>query len=323
MDSIIFNMLNSLRCPNCFERLQINFDQKKLNCKTCGSSYEKTSNFLEIISEKDIGHIERKSLEIWGKDLHKESHKNKVGHIDKINKKFMEFPRILSGDVLEVGCGTGADAEYISSLSSVNNIIALDIGENCKDIAIKNLNNKKLKFVRANCLNIPFQNKQFQFVYSYGVIHHTSNPLKALIEINRILKPKGKVYLYLYSSHTKNFPKRLGTILETFLMKFLSLLNKKLKIALIYLISIFCWLSFSIPSLILKLLGQRKLAEKFPLHWGLTPLRIIPDLKDRLLAPINHRFSTKKIKKLLLESNFIEIDIIEDSSGIYLIAQKK
>ena len=315
-------MLNSLRCPNCFERLQINFDQKKLTCKICGNSYKKTSNFFEIISEKDIGYIERKSLEIWGKDLHKESKKNKVGHIEKIKKKFVEFPRILSGDVLEVGCGTGADSEYISSLSRVDNIVALDIGENCEDIAQQNLKNKKLKFVRANCLNIPFQNEQFKFVYSYGVIHHTSNPLKALIEIHRILKPKGKVYLYLYSSHTHNFPKRLGVIIETFLMKFLSLLNKELQLALIFLISIFCWFSFSIPSLILKLLGKRKLAEKFPLHWGLTPLKIIPDLKDRLLAPINHRFSTKKIRKLLLEANFIELDIIEDYSGIYLSAQK-
>ncbi len=315
-------MLNSLRCPNCFETLQVNFDQKKLICKICGNSYKKTSNFFEIISEKDIGYIERKSLEIWGKDLHKESKKNKVGHIDKIKKKFVEFPRNLSGNVLEVGCGTGADSEYISSLSKVENIVALDIGENCKDIAKQNLKNKKLKFIRANCLNIPFQNEQFKFVYSYGVIHHTSNPLKALIEINRILKPKGKVYLYLYSSHTNNFPKRVGIIFETFLMKFLSLLNRKLQLALIFLISIFCWFSFSMPSLILKLLGKRKLAEKFPLHWGLTPLKIIPDLKDRLLAPINHRFSTKKIRKLLLEANFVELDIIEDYSGLYLSAQK-
>ena len=82
-------MLNSLRCPNCFESLQINFDQKNLNCTICGNSYDRTYNFFELISEKEIGNIEKNSLEIWGKDLHKESHKNKVGHIDKINKKFV------------------------------------------------------------------------------------------------------------------------------------------------------------------------------------------------------------------------------------------
>ena len=316
-------MLNSLRCPNCFERLQINFDQKKLICKICGNSYKKTSNFFEIISEKDIGYIERKSLEIWGKDLHKESKKNKVGHIDKIKKKFVEFPRNLSGNVLEVGCGTGADSEYISSLSKVDNIVALDIGENCKDIAKQNLKNKKLKFVRANCLNIPFQNEQFKFVYSYGVIHHTSNPLKALKEISRVLKPKGKVYLYVYSSHMKNPFKRLGTLIEYFLMNFLSLFNKNLQISFIYLISIICWFSFSLPSLILKQVGKRKLAEKFPIHWGITPLRIIPDLKDRLLAPVNHRYSIRKIRNLLLQSDLTELSIIEDYSGLYLIAEKK
>ena len=316
-------MVNFLRCPNCFEGLQINFDQKALNCSKCCNSYKKTSNFFEIISGKDIGYIEKKSLETWGKDLHKASQKNKVGHINIVNKKFIEFPSILSGDVLEVGCGTGADAEYISSLSNVENIVALDIGENCKEIAIQNLNNKKLKVVRANCLNMPFKNEQFRFVYSYGVIHHTSNPLKALREINRVLKPKGKVYLYVYSSHTNNLFKRLGAFIEYFLMNFLSLFNKNLQISFIYLISIICWLSFSLPSLILKKIGKRKLAEKFPLHWGISPLGIIPDLKDRLLAPVNHRYSIKKIRKLLSRVNFTELALIEDYSGLFLIAQKK
>ena len=33
---------------------------------------------------------------------------------------------------------------------------------------------------------------------------------KALKEINRVLEPKGKVYLYVYSSHTKNIFKRIN-----------------------------------------------------------------------------------------------------------------
>ena len=315
-------MLNSLRCPYCYKSLDIDFDKKVLNCKACSNTYKKTSNFFEIISDKDIGYTEKKSLETWGKDLHKDSKKNKVGHIKTISKKFAEFPEILSGDVLEVGCGTGADAEYISSISNVDSIIALDIGQNTKEIAMQNLNNKKLKVLRANCLNIPIKNEQFRFVYSYGVIHHTSNPLKALREINRVLKPKGKLYLYVYSSHTKNPYKRIGIVIETFLMKFLSLLNKNLQIIFIYLISIICWFSFSIPSLILKMFSQSKLAKKFPFHWGITPFKIIPDLKDRLLAPVNHRFSIEKIRNLLSESNLTELAILEDYSGLYLIAQK-
>ena len=316
-------MIDSLRCPDCFKGLQINFDKKFLNCSKCGNSYKKTSNFFEIISKKDIGHIEKKSLETWGKDLHKASNKNKVGHINTVSKRFIEFPNILCGDILEVGCGTGADAEYISSFSNVENIVALDIGENCKEFAKQNLNNKKLKVVRANCLNIPFKNEQFKFVYSYGVIHHTSKPLKALKEIYRVLEPKGKVYLYVYSSHTKNYFKRLGTFIESFLMKILSLLEQNLQIYFIYLISIICWFTFSLPSLILKKLGKKVLAEKFPFHWGITPLKIIPDLKDRFFAPVNHRFSIKTIRTLLSEANLIEIAIVEDYSGLYLIAQKK
>ena len=59
------------------------------------------------------------------------------------------------------------------------------------------------------------------------------------------------------------------------------------------------------------------------MHWGTTPLIIIPDLKDRLLAPVNNRYSIKKIRNLLSKSELIEIDIVEDDSGIYLVAGKK
>ena len=315
-------MENLFRCPNCFECLQISSDKKALNCSTCNKSYKKFFNFIDFILEKDIGYIEKKSLELWGNDLHKSSNK-KVGHINTVNKKFMEFPNILSGNVLEVGCGSGADSEYISSFSSVDKIVALDIGENCQELAMRNLVNKKLKVIRANCLNIPLKDKQFRFVYSYGVIHHTSNPLKALNEINRVLQPKGRAYLYVYSSHSKNFLKKIGTLIESFVMIFLPLINKNFQISLIFLISIFCWFSFSLPALILKKFGKRKLANKFPMHWGQNPLTIFPDLKDRLLSPINHRYSIKKMRKLLMEVNMKEINIIEDYSGLYLIAEKK
>ena len=315
--------MNKFRCPKCFKNLQISLDQKALNCRTCCESYIKSYNFYDFILNNDIGSIEKKSLETWGKDLHKASNKNKVGHINTINKRFLEFPKILSGRVLEIGCGTGADSEYISSLSSVENIVALDIGENCKEIAIRNSTNRKLNVVRANCLNMPFKDQQFRYVYSYGVIHHTSNPLKALTEINRVLKPKGKVYLYVYSSHSKNFFKKIGIFIELLLMKFISLLNNNFQISFIYLLSIICWFSFSLPSIILKKLGKKKLAEKFPMHWGNNPLKIVNDLKDRLFSPINHRYSSKTMSKLLSEANLNALDIIDDYSGLYLIAQKK
>lgn len=315
--------MNQFRCPKCFENLQISHDQKALNCRICCNSYIKKNNFYDFVLKNDIGYIESKSLETWGKDLHKASNKNKVRHINTINKRFLEFPKILSGSVLEIGCGTGADSEYISSLLSVDNIVALDIGENCKEIAIRNSNNKKLNVVRANCLNMPFKNEQFKYIYSYGVIHHTSNPLKALTEINRVLKPRGKVYLYVYSSHSKNFFKKIGIFIELLLMKFISLLNNNFQIPFIYFLSIFCWFSFSLPSLILKRLGKKKLAVMFPMHWGDNPLKIVNDLKDRLFAPINHRYSMKTMRALLSEANLNDIDIIEDYSGLYLIAQKK
>ena len=41
------------------------------------------------------------------------------------------------------------------------------------------------------------------------------------------------------------------------------------------------------------------------------------------MAPVNHRYSTKKIRNLLLDSDLTELAIVEDYSGLYVIAQKK
>ncbi len=315
--------MNIFRCPKCFFNLKISNSKENLDCNFCNSSYKIKNNFIDMLIKKDLDPIEKISINTWGNDLHKSNKRKVLGHIKTMNNKYNEFPNILNGNILEIGCGMGSDSEEISRLSNVNNIFAIDIGGNCKDIALNNLSNKKLKIIRANCLNIPFKNEVFDFVYSYGVIHHTRDPLNALFEIKRVLKLGGRVYLYVYSSHLKNKFKRVGIFLESLIMKLISPLNLNIKIFLIGLLSIFCWLLFSLPALFFKSIGKDSFARKFPMHWGKTPFLIFPDLKDRLLAPVNHRFSKKEIRYLLKLVGLVEDSIIEDNSGLYLCAFNK
>ena len=64
-------------------------------------------------------------------------------------------------------------------------------------------------------------------------------------------------------------------------------------------IAFVCWVLFTIPAIILKKLKLTRIAEKIPLNWGTTPLSILPDIKDRLLAPVNHRYSAESIEELI------------------------
>ncbi|MBK7629848.1 MAG: class I SAM-dependent methyltransferase [Ignavibacteriales bacterium] len=45
---------------------------------------------------------------------------------------------------------------------------------------------------------LQFEDNSFDFVWSWGVIHHSSNTRKILEEIQRVLKPGGEAIIMVY-----------------------------------------------------------------------------------------------------------------------------
>lgn len=89
--------------------------------------------------------------------------------------------------LLEIGCGNGKNLLYRSDLNS----IGVDFVPNFVDICTK----KGLNVLTANALELPFDDNSFDAVISVAVFHHLSTEerrRKALIEMNRVLKPNGK-----------------------------------------------------------------------------------------------------------------------------------
>ncbi len=57
---------------------------------------------------------------------------------------------------------------------------------------------QRVEFVRGNVLDLPFSENTFDFVFSNGVLHHTKDPMKGIRECYRVLKPGGKIWLYMW-----------------------------------------------------------------------------------------------------------------------------
>jgi hypothetical protein len=79
---------------------------------------------------------------------------------------------------------------------------------------------------------------------------------------------------------------------------------------------------FSVPSKIFKFFGFKILSKKIPFYFGTHPFSIIEDLKDRLMSPINHRFSKLEIERILGSINFSFFEVVKTSSGLYIFAIK-
>tara|TARA_B100001287_G_scaffold273332_1_gene276576 strand:+ start:1819 stop:2535 length:717 start_codon:yes stop_codon:yes gene_type:complete len=105
--------------------------------------------------------------------------------------------------VLDVATGTGDVAFKLSPKSK--SITGIDIASNMIKLAnIKRIkkNAKNTNFLVGDAENLPFSDNSFDLVtISYGY-RNISNQIKALKEFNRILKPKGKLYILEFSEPT-------------------------------------------------------------------------------------------------------------------------
>ena len=278
------------------------------------------NNFLDLISDieskiNDKHYI--KTLDLWGSGNHeknREKHDDGTDtHIEKLIEVFGS--NNFKGNFLEIGCGEGIDLRYIKKNFKFNKIFAIDIGKNISDL-IKIKYFKEIFFSRCDCLELPFQDDCFDIIYSYGVFHHTKNLNKAINESRRVLKKGGILIFYNYKTH-KNSIKIVGTIIETILMKFFSLLSyPKIKI-ICYLLTPLILLIFSYPAQILKFFGSKKLYKSFPLWWGTHPQNIIYDLTDRLYAPVKIRVSKKEMETILSKLKFKDINVQNVRDGLF------
>ena len=72
------------------------------------------------------------------------------------------------------------------------------------DSAYKNLPQwTNIHFVQADLFALPFASETFDFIYSFGVLHHTPNCGRAFRQISKVLKVGGKLSLFVYSSYNK------------------------------------------------------------------------------------------------------------------------
>ena len=111
--------------------------------------------------------------------------------------RFIEKPMMrellpdLSGKkVLMLGCGTGEESLMLNEFGATDNI-GVDLSEESIRIAEKSYPN--CKFIIADMHKLPFENNEFDFVYSSLAIHYSENPEIVYKEIYRILKVNGEL----------------------------------------------------------------------------------------------------------------------------------
>ena len=92
---------------------------------------------------------------------------------------------------LEVGCGNGHICKHLARKYNLN-FTGTDVDPEMIQLAKKNIGDMpNIRLLEMDATKMPFEDKEFDIVLSFGVMHHIGNWEKALEEISRVLKPQG------------------------------------------------------------------------------------------------------------------------------------
>jgi SAM-dependent methyltransferase len=121
---------------------------------------------------------------------------------------FAQFERWKGKKVLEVGCGIGTDATNFARAGA--DLTAVELSGESLELCQRRFEvfGLKARFYQANVeeLSSVVPREQYDLVYSFGVIHHTPNPRRAIEELMKYLGPTSELRLMLYAKVSwKNF----------------------------------------------------------------------------------------------------------------------
>jgi ubiquinone/menaquinone biosynthesis C-methylase UbiE len=116
--------------------------------------------------------------------------------------RLIDYSSLKGKKMLEVGCGSGANAALFARCGAI--VTAIDITDRAveltkKRFSVYGLNGEVLK---ADAEDMPFDDESFDYIWSWGVIHHTANMNNSISEIYRVLKQGGSAQIMVYHKNS-------------------------------------------------------------------------------------------------------------------------
>ena len=309
MDS---RLLEHLRCPDCGQTLSA--DQDSLTCRGCSRVFpvrDGVPRFTKGITDTAayFGYM-------WGEQVNNVVPPTTASpyHLAAMQEALGASP--FEGLILDGGCGEGIDLAMVA-LDPRCEVVGVELSDGGVATSVARTRGlTRAHVVQGDLLKVPLADQTFDGAYSYGVVHHTPDPPRAVREIARTLKPGAPLLLYVYEDFSdRSLAWRFALAAANSVRVITTRLPPALLMRICRMLSPIVYLLLTLPS------RRFRWARRFPYRHGTTPWSMSGDLYDRLSAPIEKRYSRDGAADLAAAAG-LRVERVESRRGWMVAARK-
>jgi SAM-dependent methyltransferase len=314
--SEIAAVLGAIRCPACSERIDV--QGSLVRCRS-GHRFPGANGYLDLSSEADD--VTARTLDAFGYEW------NAFSAITPEDQEywrwyFADVPLddLAGGLALDAGCGKGRFTQFTAQ--HVSAILALD-GSSAVESAARNLADlNNVVVVKADLRTPVLAAEAFDFVSCLGVLHHLPDPEDGFDRLVRVLRPGGRILIYVYSRPAR-FGIRSAALFAAAALRGVSTrLPHRLLRVLAAPIAAGLYGTVVLPGMF----GERSHLERLkglPLAvYRGKPLRALwLDTFDRLSTPLEARYRPEDVLTWF-ERAGLEVEALREDAGIFALGRR-
>jgi len=184
-----------LRCNACQARLDSH--AAGMVCAQCGRQFPLVDGVLRFVDAQEYaGSFGFQWLKYDRTQLDTDAgRRSEIDFTEKTGLRREDLEGML---VLDVGCGMGRYAEVATRWGA--RVVGIDLSR-AVEAAARNLADREAFVAQADVFSLPFAPGSFDLIYSLGVLHHTPSCEAAFKKLPALLKPGGRIAVWLYSAY--------------------------------------------------------------------------------------------------------------------------
>jgi SAM-dependent methyltransferase len=165
--------------------------------------------------------------------------------------------------------------------------------------------------IQADLLRLPLASSIFDGAHSFGVVHHTPDPARAIREISRTLKPSASLFFYVYEDFAdRPWYWRAALALVKAVRLFTTRLPSPVLMLMCRALSPLVYVCSTLPA------QHFPWAARFPYRHNAGPWDLSGDLYDRFAPPIEHRYSRDTAVALAAQAGLEILRVVQDRGWI-------